>query len=371
MLTRPLAVVGRVSRPDFLFGLSLMLLLAGCTTKTPQEGQQPAVQPSGGAGPSPAVGAPKPEELLPSGKGIKVAMIPKIKGIDYFNATQRGAEEAAKAFGVDLVFDGPMESSVDKQVELIDSFITRKFDVIAVSPNDPDAIAPVLKRARDQGIHVLTWDADAKPQTSGREFFVDQASPESVGRALVDVMAKEAGEDAKTVIITGTLTAANQNEWMKWMKQRMDDKYPKMKILATKASEEDQQLARQVTQDVLTAYDDLDGIFAITSVAFPGAATALEKSGRAGKVALTGLSSPKTMRKWVENGTVKTVVLWNPVDLGYLTICASRAICDGTLKPGTTEIDAGRLGKKQVDKDRVVLGDPMLFTKENIAQFDF
>jgi len=346
--------------------LALLILLAGCTTKTPQKGAETAVQPS-----EPAVGTPKPEDLLPSGQAVKVAMIPKIKGIDYFNATQKGAEEAAKALGVQLVFDGPMESSVDRQIEMIDSFITRKFDVIAVSPNDPDAIAPVLKRARDQGVHVVTWDADANPQTSGREYFCDQASPESVGYALVDVMAKEAGEDAQTVIVTGTLTAANQNEWMKWMEKRMQEKYPKMKVLAKKPSEEDQQLARQVTQDVLTAYDDLDGIFAITSVAFPGAATALEKSDRKGKVALTGLSSPKTMRKWVDNGTVKTVVLWNPVDLGYLTICTSKALADDTLKPGAATIDAGRLGGKQVDNDRVILGDPMLFTKENIAQFDF
>jgi len=351
----------------------LMLIAAGCTTKTAEEtGQTAQPAPSGQKTEGgPAVGTPKPEDLLPGGQGVKVAMIPKIKGIDYFNATQRGAEEAAKALGVELVFDGPMKSSVDEQIEMIDSFITRKFDVIAVSPNDPDAVAPVLKRARDQGIHVITWDADANPQSSGREFFVDQASPESIGRTLVDVMAKEAGEDAKTVIVTGTLTAANQNEWMKWMKQRMKDKYPKMQILATKPSEEDQQLARQVTQDVLTAYDDLDGIFAITSVAFPGAATALEKSGRGGKVALTGLSSPSTMRKWVENGTVKTVVLWNPVDLGYLTICTAKALGTGTLKPGATSLDAGRLGQKQVEGDEVLLGDPMLFTKENIGQVDY
>ncbi|MGQ9733035.1 MAG: substrate-binding domain-containing protein, partial [Candidatus Zipacnadales bacterium] len=172
-------------------------------------------------------------------------------------------------------------------------------------------------------------------------------------------------------IITGPLTAANQNEWMKWMEKRIADKYPKMKILAKKPSEEDPQLARQVAQDVLTAYDDLDGIFAITSVAFPGAATALEKSGRAGEVALTGLSAPKTMRKWVESGIVKTVVLWNPIDLGYLTIYVAHALCEGTLNPGVGHIHAGRLGDKVVEGDRVVLGDPMLFTKENIAEYDF
>jgi ABC-type sugar transport system substrate-binding protein len=362
MLTRVLVLVGL---------LTVTLGVVGCTTRTPDESSGVTPPPKGG-GPAPAVTGPKPEDLVQGGgSGIKVAMIPKLKGIDYFNATQRGAEEAAKDLGVQLVFDGPMESSVDKQTELIDSFITRKFDVIAVSPNDPDAIAPILKRARDQGIHVLTWDADANAQSSGREFFVDQASPESIGRALVDVMAEEAGEDAQAVIVTGTLTAANQSEWIKWMRKRIADRYPKMKILATKPSEEDQQLARQVTQDVLTAYPELDGIWAITSVAFPGAATALEKSDRRGEVALTGLSTPKTMRKWVESGTVGTVVLWNPVDLGYLTICAAKALCEGTLMPGATEIEAGRLGKKAVEKDRVVLGDPMLFTKENIAGFDF
>lgn len=343
--------------------------MSGCAKKTNDRGA--AAETGVGARPSPPIEPPKPEDLLTGGKRIRVAMIPKIKGIDYFNATQRGAEEAAQELGIELVFDGPMESNVDKQNEMIDGFITRKFDVIAVSPNDPDAIAPALKRARDQGIHVITWDADANPKTSAREFFVDQASPESIGRTLVDVMAKEAGEDAKTVIITGTLTAANQNEWMKWMKKHMREQYPKMQLLAVKPSEEDQQLARQVAQDVLTAYKELDGIFAITSVAFPGAASALEKSNRRGEVALTGLSSPGTMRKWVENGTVKTVVLWNPVDLGYLTIYAAKALCDGTLRPGATALTAGRLGEKQVVNDRVVLGEPMLFTKENIGQFDF
>jgi ABC-type sugar transport system substrate-binding protein len=77
------------------------------------------------------------------------------------------------------------------------------------------------------------------------------------------------------------------------------------------------------------------------------------------------------MRKWVENGTVKTVVLWNPVDLGYLTIFAAKALAVGALKPGASGLEAGRLGKKQVEKDQVLLGDPMLFMKENIGKYDF
>ena len=348
-------------------GTAMLCLFGGC-----QPQQQTAQQsPPAATKESPLEPLPLPSEVK-GGAARKVAMIPKRKGMAYFNAAEKGAQQAAQDLNVELLYEGPEQADdVNKQIEIIESFIVQKVDAICISANDPSTVAPALRKARDNGIHVLTWDADADPQASGREFMVDQASPEMIGRTLVDVMAEEAGSAAQCCIISGSATAANQNEWMKWMREEIKSKYPKMQILAVKPSEEDQQRARQVTEDVLRAYPELKGIFAITSVAFPGAAAALEKSDRKGKVALTGLSSPKTMRGWVESGTVKTVVLWNAVDLGYLTIVAARGLCDGTLKPGATSLSAGRLGTKTVDGQRVVLGDPMLFTKDNIGQFDF
>jgi rhamnose ABC transporter rhamnose-binding protein len=296
-------------------------------------------------------------------------MIPKIEGIDYFNACQRGASEAAADLGIKLIYTGPTENKVERQIEIIDGFIAQGVSVVAVSPNDPVAIAPVLRKARQAGIHVITWDADA--EKDAREFFVDQCTPESVGYALVDEMAEQAGPDAKVAIVTGSLTAANQNEWITWMKKRIAEKYPKMKILATKPSEEDQQLAFQVTQDLLKAYPDIKGIFAITSVAFPGAADAVEQAGKSGKLAVVGLATPKGMRPWVQSGTVKTVILWNPVDLGYLTMYVAKAVVEGQLTPGATVLKAGRLGEVKVRGDEVILGEPAKFTKQNIANFDF
>lgn len=345
-------------RLSLIAGVALIvgMLTAGC-------GKRPEVQ-----GPAP-VRPPSTAAQQPEKPEITVGMIPKIEGIDYFNACQRGAEEAAPQLNIKLVHRGPTENRVERQIEIIDGFITQGVDVIAVSPNDPVAIAPVLRKARQRGIHVITWDADA--EKDAREFFVNQCTSESVGYALVDEMARQAGPDATCAIVTGSLTAANQNEWIKWMKKRIEDEYPRMKIVATKPSEEDQQLAFQVTQDLLKAYPDLDGIFAITSVAFPGAADAVEQAGKAGKVAVVGLATPKGMRPWVDSGTVKTVILWNPVDLGYLTMYVARALVDGDLASGTTELEAGRLGKVVVREDEVILGEPMKFTADNIAQYDF
>jgi ABC-type sugar transport system substrate-binding protein len=138
-----------------------------------------------------------------------------------------------------------------------------------------------------------------------------------------------------------------------------------------KAPGEDQAAATQVTLDALKTYDDLDGIFAITSVALPGAAEALQKEDAADDVFLTGLATPNDMREYVEDGTVKKFVLWSPVDLGYLAVHVAKAAQEGRLEPGAESFEAGRLGEVEVRGDVVILGDPIVFTPENINDYDF
>ncbi|MCA1597261.1 MAG: substrate-binding domain-containing protein [Chloroflexi bacterium] len=341
--------------------VALCVLAAGCG------GPSSTGVSGGGASPNPparSAGAP--------GKPLTIVMIPKSKGNAYFNACEKGADEAAASLpGVTLNFVGTTDAKSSDQIDLINSWIVRKPDVIAVSCNDPEELAPSLARARSKGIHVLTWDADADPKRSGREFFVNQASPEAIGTMLVDVMAKEAGPDAHTIVITSTLTSPNQSEWLSYMRKRMAQKYPKMQIRNVYPAGEDQNKAFVATQDALKAYPDVKGIWGITSVAFPGAADAVQQAHDAGKVVVTGLATPLPMKPFVDAGVVKTVVLWNPIDLGYLTVYAAKALADGTLKPGAASISAGRLGSKTVSGDQVLLGQPMLFTRKNIGQFNF
>jgi ABC-type sugar transport system substrate-binding protein len=201
---------------------------------------------------------------------------------------------------------------------------------------------------------------------------VNQATAEEIGFALVDAMAEDlGGENARgdVAVVTASLTAANQNEWMKHMKVRLE-KYPGLKLVATKPSNEDQKLAFSVTQDLMKAYPNLKGVFAISSVAFPGAAEAVKQGGKTGQVFVTGLSTPNDMRSYVKEGTVRSVILWNTKDLGYLTVYAARALVDGELKKDS-KFKAGRLGEKEVRGDNVLLGETLKFTKENIDKFDF
>lgn len=306
-----------------------------------------------------------------SGKKLTIALLPKAKGNPYFDSCNEGAQEAAKELGVEVIFDGPTDGSSEKAAQLIDQWILRKVDVIAVSPNDPDVVAPAMKRARDKGIHVITFDADGKDGT--REFFVNQATAQQIGHGLMDTMAKDlGGESAKgdIAIVTATLTAANQNEWIKYIKEQQA-KYPGLNLVATKPCDDKADLAFQVTQDLMKAYPDLKGVFAITSVAFPAAADAIKQAGKGGQVLVTGLATPNSMKPFVKDGTVKSVFLWNTKDLGYLTIQTANALAAGKLKAGASTLDAGRLGQRKVEGDNVLLGDYMVFTKDNIDKFDF
>ena len=327
--------------------------------------------------PAPGTGSSARTTSSGGGEKITVYLLPKKKGVAYFTSCAEGAKNAAAELGnVELVYDGPTDGSAEKAAALVEQWTLKKADVICVSPNDPSVLAPAMKAARDKGVHVLTWDADG--DKAAREFFVNQATAEQIGNALVDTMAKDiAGAGAapetaagKVAIITATLTAANQNEWMKHMRERLK-KYPKLELVAVKPSNEDQKLAFSVAQDLMKAYPGLKGIFGISSVAFPGAAEAVKQAGKSGKVFVTGLSTPNDMRAHVEDGTVKSVVLWNTQDLGYLTIQAARALADGTLKPGATTFQAGKLGEKKVAGDNILLGDILVFTKENIGKYDF
>jgi ABC-type sugar transport system substrate-binding protein len=194
-----------------------------------------------------------------------------------------------------------------------------------------------------------------------------------VAQTLLDVMAEGAGADAKYLILTGSLTAANQNIWMAEMEKYRQTKYPGMTNLSEtpKASEEDQAMATQVTTDCLKTYPEMKGLFAITSVALPGAAEALRKANAGDKVFLTGLATPNSMKPYIKEGVLKKFVLWNPVDLGYLAVQAAVACAKGELKQGAASFTAGHIGECKITGDMIVLGNPTVFTKDNIDQFDF
>jgi rhamnose transport system substrate-binding protein len=305
----------------------------------------------------------------PGQNGPTIAMMPKNKGNPYFASCRTGAEEAARELGVKLLWDGPTETDPAKQNEVVEAWITRGVNVIAVSVENKEAISTVLRKARSRGIKVVTWDADAEPDA--RDLFVNQATPRGIAETLLEHTARLLGpKGGPFAIITGSLTAANQNEWIRQIRQVMSERYPNLTLVDIRPSDDDRQRAFEETQTLLKVHPDVKVVMAIASPAVPGAAEAVKQSGRT-DVHVTGLGLPNAAKPYLKDGVLDSAVLWNTKDLGYLTIQVATALSGNGFAPSTTSFAAGRLGTVKVAGDNVILGVPFTFTKSNVNQFDF
>ncbi len=281
-----------------------------------------------------------------SGKQITVAMMPKSKGNAYFISCRKGAEAAAKQLGAKLLWDGPTDPDPARQ----------------------EGISTALRKAREKGIKVITWDSDAAPDA--RDFLINQATPEGIGFALMDEGAKALGGKGEFAIITASLTAANMNEWQKYIEQRRAEKYPDIKMVFLRPCDDLKDKAFSEATAILNANPNVKLLMAICSPAVPGASEAVKQSGRK-DVKVVGLGLPNDNKRYVRDGITPSVILWNTENLGYLSVLAAVAVAKGELKAGATKFNGGRLGELEVKGDNVLLGKPFVFTKENIEQFDF
>ncbi len=300
---------------------------------------------------------------------LMIGMLPKAKGNAYFISCKNGADKAAKELGVDLLFDGPTDSNAAKQNEIVENWITLGVDVITVAAENKESLSTALRKARAQGIQVVSYDADVLPDA--RSFFVNQATPAGIALGLLDKAAELAGGEGEFAIITATLTAGNQREWVKIITEELPKRHPKMKLVAIRPSDDLKDKAQSEATALMSANPNLKVIVAICTPGTPGAAEAVKQAGKAGQVHVIGLGLPNENKRYVHEGVTDAVMLWNTEDLGYLTVYAAAAVAKGELKPGAKTFKAGNLGSFEIAGDNILLGKPYFFTKENIDRFDF
>jgi len=300
----------------------------------------------------------------------KIAFVPQLIGIPYFNAMEDGGKKAGAALGVDFIYTGPVDANPVDQLQIVNNLIGEGVGAISVSVLDASSLEPVMAAAKAKGIVIYTSDSDAPK--SGRPVYVAQASDEGLGDTVIDELVKRVGADAKIGIVSGAATATNLNAWIGFMKERAAAKYPKLKLLDPRFAGGSAEQAAQIATDLITANPDLKGLIAVASTTCPGVAQAIESSGKIGSVVGTGYCSPNTARAYLKSGAFGFTVLWDPGALGYLTVWAGKQLLEhkpfaasqtvpGMDHPVTFDAATGVL----------LLGPPAVFTKANVDSFNF
>ena len=301
-----------------------------------------------------------------------VAFLPKEIDNPYFSVAEAGGQTAASQLGGEFKQVGASEASAPAQVPFINTLTAQGVDAIAVSANDPEALVSALQRASQAGVKIVTYDSDTNPEA--RDLFINQASTEDVGKVLVEMISQQIGGQGEIAILSAASTATNQNAWIDVMEEELaKPENSGIELVKTVYGNDDDAKSLQEAQSLLQGFPNLKGIVSPTTVGIAAAARALESTGKAGQVALTGLGTPNDMRKYVKDGTVTEFALWDPEQLGYLTYYAATALADGTVSGEEGEtFEAGDLGERTVGPEgEVVLGPPTKFNQDNIDDYDF
>lgn len=304
----------------------------------------------------------------------RIVIMPKLIGIDYYNAVEVGVKEAAAELvdKADIEWIGPTDGTADAQIEMLTSIIATSPDAICVACNDTEALVPIFKQAAEAGIKVVTWDSDS---ASARDMFIDLVDYSTFGNALIDDMAAQIGEAGKIAVITTSFTATNQVNWIRVMEEKIASTYPNIEIITVEAVGEDTQAAYEKATALMNSTPDLVGFVALGCPNVPGVAQAVEEAGKAGEIAVVGNGLPNSVGSYLESGVMQDTLIWNATYHGYLTIYAALQLCESGVAEGDT-ISAGSLGDftvKMMDDGScpTIAMNLVTVTSENAADYNF
>lgn len=260
---------------------------------------------------------------------LLIGVVYKQSGNAYFQAAVEGFTKASDELGFTFTHDGPDDGSSDGQIRIIENYISMGVDAICVSANDPDALVGILQEAKDEGIKVISWDAEVAAE--GRDLDVEPASAKSIALTQLESIAASIGGEGQLAIVSATATAPNQNLWIGFIEEALanDAAYANIEYVGTVYGDDEYTKSYDETLGLINLYPDLKGIIAPTTAGAPAVAKCVMDEGKDIKV--TGLTLASDMAEYIEAGICDATFLWNPIELGYAASYAAVALINGEI----------------------------------------
>ena len=297
---------------------------------------------------------------------IRIGLVAKSLGNGFFDAVNKGAQEAGKELDVEVIFVGPTTPTAEGQIETLNSLIAQRVDAIAVSANDPDALVPTLKRAASRGIKVVSYDSAVA--AAGRVAHLAPSSDQLIGETVVALTAELTPDGkGKFAVVSATPTSTNQNSWLAEMRKALQQ-HPGLEMVSVVYGDDVSDKSFREAVALIQQHPDLSVIVSISSVGIVASARAVETQGLAGKIKVTGLGLPSELAGYVEKGVVPKFAIWNPIDLGYTATQVATQLARGA--DVGRPVPAGRMGEIRFGADGVgAMSKPFIYDASNVAEF--
>ncbi len=263
----------------------------------------------------------------------KVGVVVKIGGIPWFNAMDAGIKEQGAKLGLDAFMVGPTSADPALQVRAIEDLIAQGVKVIGVVPNDAKVLEPVLAKAKQAGIFVITHES---PSQKGADWNFELASSTGFGEAHAKLLAEKMGGKGEYAVFVGSLTVPLHNAWADAAVAYLKANYPDMKLVGERYGvAEDVDKSRSTALDLISAHPDLKGFLAFGSQGPIGAGRAVEERRKTGEIFVLGPFSPGQGQKLIKSGAISGGFMWNPKQAGEVFVTmADRLIKGESVKDG-------------------------------------
>ena len=256
-----------------------------------------------------------------------MGVVVKIGGIPWFNAMETGIKKRAAEIGMDAEMIGPVSADPALQVQAIEDLIAKGVNVIGVVPNDEAALEPVLKKARDAGIKVVSHEG---PGLKNVDWNFELASAKGFGEAHAKLLAEKINGAGKYAVYVGSLTVPLHNAWadaaIAWLKEN----HPEIEMIGERYGvAENVDDSRSTALDLIAANPDLKGFLAFGSQGPIGAGRAIEERRKTGEIFVLGPFSPGQGRKMVHKDILTGGFMWNPAQAGEVFVTMGKMLVDG------------------------------------------
>jgi len=292
----------------------------------------------------------------------------KIIGVPYFSLLEKGLEATGKQMGIDSTMIGPAHVDPAQQVRLVEDTIAKKVDVLGLIPLDVKVLAPVVQRARDAGIIVITQEG---PDMEGRTWDVEMVDSTAFGEEMMKSLARQMGNKGDYICIVGTLTTPLHNLWCDAAIAYQKKNFPDMKLVTDRFPGADEiDTTETVVRNALQAYPDLRGVIGFGSNGPIGAGNVVRQRRLQNKLSVTGFALPSQAKPLIEAGALKETFLWSPKEVGEaLVAVASLVLKKAEFKTG---MDIPGIGKATVDADKKIISVSrmLVLNKETLPELE-
>jgi rhamnose transport system substrate-binding protein len=309
------------------------------------------------------------------GTGLVFGFASKTTADPMFIGTYDGFKMACDDLGIECIYRGTDDASAEKEIEIINQFISQGVDGIAVIAADYDALEAVLQQAMDAGIAVLSVDSAANP--ASRQVHIDFCNTVTLGRKMFQSAAKICNYEGQVTVLSGdprVAVFADFEEGIRLEFKENLDKYGKIELVEEFYYGYD--LPDESTQEanaMFKNYPNVDVVICPTTVSILAAAKIIQDNGMDVKV--TGIGLPSEMVTYFDNGICPEMWLWDIYEYGYLTAYALQALVNGDITGATGEtFESGKLGSYTIEDHAdggtmVMLSEGLLFDSSNIHEW--